>query len=94
MSSENELKIRGKIVDLNTEISNILKTEGDFRNANLSEFFKLVSFLQHVNDTTPAPGIHDAIDNLIKSCHFKRETREQYDELLELTQQFIDRIKL
>jgi len=93
MSSENELKIRSHIVNLNTEISNILK-KGDFEDGSLFEFYKQLEFLRHVNATTPAPGIHDGIDTLIKSCQSKPETRKKYDELLELTQQFIDHIKL
>lgn len=92
MSSENELKIRSHIVNLNTEISNILKKE-DFGDESLSKFYTLVQFLHDVNATTAAPNINTTINEMANYCKSKPETKYKFEELLKVTQGLMDKIK-
>ena len=84
--------LKSYIVELNQVIFYILKTVGDFKHVNLIEFNRLVDCIKLANNTqyTFHPVIHD----LIKCCSFKHETREHYDDLLNLTRKLIDFIKV
>ena len=94
MSSENELRIKIPIIDLNTEISNILQTPGGFKNSNLSEFFRLTDALEAINNSTSAPSINHHIVNFVRDCRLTPENKEKYKHLLSVTQGFIDKIQL
>lgn len=93
MSTENELRIREAITSINAEITNILATaNNDIRHANLETFFRLVTELEHINNTTNAPRIHQAVSTLIEHCTMNPESIQKYQELLQVTQEFMDRI--
>ena len=84
--------LKSYIVELNQVIFYILKTVGDFKHVNLIEFNRLVDCIKLANNTqyTFHPTIHD----LIKCCSLKHETREHYDDLLNLTRKLVDFIKV
>jgi len=84
--------LKSYIVDLNQVIFDILKTVGDFKHVNLIEFNRLVDSIKLANNTQYT--FHPAIHDLIKCCSFKHETREHYDDLLNLTRKLIDFIKV
>lgn len=95
MATENELEIRAVILELNAKIREILQSNnGDIVHHNSDEFFKIVTKLEHVNSTRHAPKIHGGVSGLIDQCHIKPENRHKYEELLQITQQFIDSINL
>ena len=84
--------LKSYIVDLNEVIFDILKTVGDFKHVNLIEFNRLVDSIKLANKTQYT--FHPAIHELIKCCSLKHETREHYDDLLNLTRKLIDFIKV
>ena len=84
--------LKSYIVELNQVIFYILKTVGDFKHVNLIEFNRLVDCIKLVNNTQYT--FHPAIHDLIKCCSLKHETREHYDDLLNLTRKLVDFIKV
>ena len=95
MSTENELRIREAITVLNAEITNILATANDdIRHTNLEMFFRLVTELEHINSTTNAPRINAAVSTLIHHCTMQPENIQKYRDLLQVTQQFMNNIRL
>jgi len=84
--------LKSYIVELNQVISDILKTVGDFKHVNLIEFNRLVDCIKLTNNTQYT--FHPAIHDLIKCCSLKHETRQHYDELLNLTRKLVDFIKV
>jgi len=84
--------LKSYIVELNQVIFDILKTVGDFKHVNLTEFNRLVDCIKLTNNTQYT--FHPAIHDLIKCCSLKHETRQHYDDLLNLTRKLIDFIKV
>jgi len=84
--------LKSYIVELNQVIFYILKTVGDFKHVNLIEFNRLVGCIKLANNTQYT--FHPAIHDLIKCCSLKHETREHYDDLLNLTRKLVDFIKV
>ena len=84
--------LKSYIVELNQVIFDILKTVGDYKHVNLTEFNRLVDCIKLTNNTQYT--FHPAIHDLIKCCSLKHETRQHYDDLLNLTRKLIDFIKV
>ena len=84
--------LKSYIVELNQVIFDILKTVGDFKHVNLIEFNRLVDCIKLTNNTQYT--FHPAIHDLIKCCSLQHETRQHYDDLLNLTRKLIDFIKV
>lgn len=95
MASEAEIEIREKIREINSETDNIIQTaNGDIKNANLAKFFQLVDQLDHINATRNAPNINGRVSQLVNFCRSNGpESIEKYQEILDLTQRFIDEIR-
>ena len=52
-----------------------------------------MTVLEHVNNTTDAPRINGGVRTLIEHCSLRPESIQKYQELLQVTQGFIDSIQ-
>jgi len=96
MTTENEIEIRNKMQEIQIEAQKILdNNQGDTIHHVSDRFFELVNELYHINSWRSST-IKDRVAAFVDYCNGRKdpEVRHKYEEIVKITQQFMDEIRI